>query len=174
MHYIKFTSDTEITFLGTCVYQGERFESILETCARTSNRQRLSNLSNTHTFTPVTPRASGKALSKAKPYGFLEPTLQKKILKKTFLYLNKDYALEVIQNNLVNMTLSEVNYTERISALQNKQKKYILPFVTECRQSMPNLKQILMNKWHLIQNQPLLREIFKNTPLISHRKGMSL
>ena len=31
-----------------------------------------------------------------------------------------------------------------------------------------------MDKWHLIQNQPLLREIFKEPPLISYRKGKSL
>ena len=50
----------------------------------------------------------------------------------------------------------------------------MLPFVTEYRPSMPDLKHILMNKWHLIQNQLLLRKIFKNPPLISYRKGRSL
>ena len=29
-----------------------------------------------------------------------------------------------------------------------------------------------MDKWHLIQEQPLLREIFKEPPLISYRKDM--
>ena len=28
-----------------------------------------------------------------------------------------------------------------------------------------------MEKWHLIQNQPLLREMYKDPPLISYRKG---
>ena len=79
-------------------------------------------------------------------------------------------------DNLLNMILPEVNFSQRMSALQNKQKtrKRILPFVTEYRPSMPDLKHILMNKWHLIQNQPLLRKIFKNPPLISYRKGRSL
>ena len=39
---------------------------------------------------------------------------------------------------------------------------------------IPNLKNILMDKWHLIQNQPLPREIFREPPLISYRKGKSL
>ena len=39
---------------------------------------------------------------------------------------------------------------------------------------MPDLQHILMNKWHLLQNQPLLRQMFKNPPLISYRKGRSL
>ena len=31
-----------------------------------------------------------------------------------------------------------------------------------------------MSKWHLIQNQPLLGEIFKEPPIISYKKGKSL
>ena len=55
-----------------------------------------------------------------------------------------------------------------MSALQNKQKtrKNILPFVTEYRPSVPNLKTIQMSKWHLIENQPLLREIYKDPFLL--------
>ena len=78
--------------------------------------------------------------------------------------------------NLLNMTLSEVNFSQKMSALQNKQKtrKRMLAFVTEYRPSMPDLKHILMSKWHLIQNGPSLRKIFKYPPLISCRKGRSL
>ena len=65
---------------------------------------------------------------------------------------------------------------ERMSALQNKTKthKKILKFVTEYRPSVPNLKNILMNKWYLIENQPLLREIFKDPPMISYKKRKAL
>ena len=31
-----------------------------------------------------------------------------------------------------------------------------------------------MSKWHLIENQPLLREIYREPPFISYRKGKSL
>ena len=60
-----------------------------------------------------------------------------------------------------------------MSALQNKQKtrKHVLQFVTEYRPSVPNLKTILMSKWHLIENQPLLREIYKDPPLLRTEKG---
>ena len=59
-----------------------------------------------------------------------------------------------------------------MSALQNKQKtrERTLTFVTEYRPSVPNLKNILMRKWHLIQNQPLLREIYKDPLLLSYSK----
>ena len=33
---------------------------------------------------------------------------------------------------------------------------------------------ILMSKWHLIENQPLREEIYKDPPLLSYRKGRSL
>ena len=39
---------------------------------------------------------------------------------------------------------------------------------------MPDLKRIFMGKWHWIENQPLLREIYKEPPFISYRKGKSL
>ena len=79
-------------------------------------------------------------------------------------------------NNLVVKILSEIKFTKRESALkQNKQsQKDILPFVTQYQPSVPNIKQALMNKWHLIQNQPLLRQIFKEPPIISFKKGKSL
>ena len=63
-----------------------------------------------------------------------------------------------------------------MSALQNKQKscKRILLFGGEYHPSVPNVKNILMSKYHLIENQPLLREIYKDPPLLSYRKGKSL
>ena len=71
-------------------------------------------------------------------------------------------------NNLVDKIISE----ERENTLTQTQKarKRILPFVTQLHPSLPCLKNILMAKWHLIQNQPLLREIYKDPPLISYRK----
>ena len=76
-------------------------------------------------------------------------------------------------DNLIDNSLSA---KECRLALQNKQKtrKNILPFVTEYRPSVPNLKFILMSKWHLIENQPLLKGIYKDSPLRSYRKGRSL
>ena len=53
-------------------------------------------------------------------------------------------------------------------------RKRILPFVTTYHPALPSLKNILMSKWHLIQNQPLLREIYKEPPLISYKNGKSL
>ena len=79
-------------------------------------------------------------------------------------------------NSLVDKILSEVNLADRKNALTQKQKaqKKILPFMTQFQPSLLCLKNILMDNWHLIQNQPLLREIYKEPRLISYRKGKSL
>ena len=75
-------------------------------------------------------------------------------------------------DNLIENTLSEIQFSERMSALQNKQKprKRILPFVTEYRPSVPNLKNILMSKWHLIENQPQLRYIYRPSPAFTQKR----
>ena len=73
---------------------------------------------------------------------------------------------------LIDKNQSEVKHHERRSALQNKTKthKKILPLETEYRPSVPSPKNIILNKWHLIENQPLLREIFKDPPIIFYKK----
>ena len=53
-------------------------------------------------------------------------------------------------------------------------QKEILPFVTQYNQPVPNLKHILMEKWHLIESQPKLKEMFKEPPTISYKRGISL
>ena len=79
--------------------------------------------------------------------------------------------------SLIEKTVSEVSFAERQSALkkQTKQTKgKIMPFVTTYHPGVKNLTQILMQKWSLIQNQLLLKTIYKTPPIISYKKGKSL
>ena len=76
--------------------------------------------------------------------------------------------------NLIESTLSEVSFAGRQSALkkQTKQTKgKIMPFVTTYHPGVKILKQILMQKWSLIQTQPLLETIYTTPPIISYKKG---
>ena len=77
--------------------------------------------------------------------------------------------------NFVENVLTEVKQEGRKQSLAKKQKqpKWILHYFTQSRPAVPNLKQILMSKWHLIERQPLLQEIFE-PPIISYRRGRSL
>ena len=79
-------------------------------------------------------------------------------------------------NKLVDKIFSEVKFVERKNALTQTQRvhKRILPFLMHFHPSLSCLKHILMEKWHLIQNQQLLREICKDRLVNSYRKGKSL
>ena len=99
-------------------------------------------------------------------------------VKKGFV---KGEALRILRTNssktMIENLLSDIKFTERESALlkhNNKEEKEILPFVTQYQPSVSSLKEVLMKNWNLIQNQPLLREIFKEPPIISYKKGISL
>ena len=174
---IKFTaeiSDTEITFLDTCVYKGERFkeESILN--VRTYFKP-TETFQYTH-FTSCHPPGVRKGFIKGEALRLLRTNSSKATFKENITQFKRRLRDRCYPDNLVDKTLSKVKFSERMSALQNKQKagKRVLPFVTEYRPSVPYLKNILMSKWHLIENQPLLRNIFKDPHLLSYRKGRSL
>ena len=79
-------------------------------------------------------------------------------------------------HNLIEKITSEVKFSERKSALlkNNKVRKKILPFVTTYHPALQNPKNILMSKWHLIQDQPLLRAIYNEPPIISYKGAKSL
>ena len=65
---------------------------------------------------------------------------------------------------------------QRALLQQGKIKKNrIFPFVrTQYYPTVLNPKEIPMGEWHRAQQQPLFREIFKEPPLISYRKGRLL
>ena len=79
-------------------------------------------------------------------------------------------------NNLIDKTLSEVKFSDWKKALKDNTtvKKEILPFVTQYNPPVPNLKHNLMEKWHFIESQPKLKEMFKEPPIICYRRGIWL
>ena len=90
---------------------------------------------------------------------------------------NRDYPARIVEKHL-----SEIKFSDKEMSLAQKDKtapKKILPFVTQYHPALPNLKDTLMGKWHLIENQPQLREIFKEPlpppptpPTISYLKDI--
>ena len=75
---------------------------------------------------------------------------------------NRDYRARIVEKHL-----SDIKFSDREMSLAQKNKtapKKIVPFVTQYHLALPNLKDTLMGKWHLIENQPQLREIFKEPP----------
>ena len=75
---------------------------------------------------------------------------------------NRDYPARIVEKHL-----SEITFSDREMSLAQKNKtapKKILPLVTQYYPALHNLKDTLMGKWHLIENQLQLREIFKKPP----------
>ena len=64
--------------------------------------------------------------------------------------VNKDGVTQFIEQ--ANNHHPTIKFTAEISETEIT----FLPFVAQYRPTMPNLKQILMQKWHLIQQQPRL------------------
>ena len=77
-------------------------------------------------------------------------------------------------NNIVEKTLAEVKFTERKYALQEKLKVRKSYCLSQYNPLVPNHEKVLMSKWHIIEKQPLLREIFREPPIISYKRGRSL
>jgi len=74
---------------------------------------------------------------------------------------NRGYPARIVENHL-----SEIKFSDRKMSLAQKNK-------TAQKEHTALSNAIPPGKWHLINNQPLLREIFKEPPIISYRKGKS-
>ena len=173
---IRFTaevSETETTFLDTCIYKGKSLkkESILN--VRTHFKP-TETFQYTH-FSSCHPPGVKKGFIKGEALRLVRTNSSEKIFEENRNTFKRRLSVRGYPDKLTDKVLSEVKYHERMSTLQNKTKthKKILLLVTEYRPSVANLKDIIMSKWHLIENQLLLREIFKDHPVI-YRKGKSL
>lgn len=174
---IKFTaeiSEKEINFLDTTVFKGERFnkDSIFDICTHFKPTEKFQY---TH-FSSCHAPGVKKGFIKGEALRLLRTNSSKTSFEEKIKNFRSNLRVRGYPEKLVNKVLAEIEFKNRKSALQQKPKlqKRLLPFVTQYNPSVPNLKNILMSKWHLIQDQPLLREIYRDPPFISYRRGKSL
>ena len=120
---IKFTaeiSENKITFLDTTVFKGER-------------------------------------LKKDSKYGFIKGeairllrtnSSKKKTFEESLVKFKQRLQARGYPQNIIERSLSEVNFASRQSALTQKKKSHerILPFVTTYHPAVKNVKQILMEQ----------------------------
>ena len=132
MNFIKFTaeiSDQEITFLDTCVYKGERFkkESILD--VRTHFKP-TETFQYTH-FSSCHPPGVRKGFIKGEALRLLRTNSSKATFEENITQFKRRLRDRGYPDNLTENTLSEIIFSERMSALQNKQKtrKRICPLL---------------------------------------------
>ena len=118
-----------------------------------------------------------KGFIKSQALGLLRANSSKATIEESVKNFRSHLRVRSYPDNLVNKVLAEVKFTDIKSVLQQKPQKVqnrLMPFVTQYNPPVPNLKNILMSKWHLIENHPLLREIYREPPLISYKRGKSL
>ena len=107
--HVERISNIQITFLYTCVHKGERFlkKNLFLTCARTSNRQKLSST----------------GFIKGEAFRLLRTNSSKTTFEENITLFKERLRYRGYLYNLIDKTLSEVFFSERMSALQNKQKR---------------------------------------------------
>ena len=169
-------SEEKTNFLDTTIFKGERFykDSIFDirTHFKPTETFQYTHFSSCH--------APGvkKAFIKGEALRLLRTNSSKATFEENVKNFRSHLRVRGYPDNLVNKVLAEVKFTDRKAALQQKPQKVqnrLMTFVTQHNPSVPNLcPKTLMSKWHLIENQPLLREICREPPLISYRRGKSL
>ena len=174
---IKFTaeiSENEITFLDTTVFKGERFKQVSILDIKTHFKP-TETFQFTH-FASCHPPGVKYGFIKGEAIRLLRTNSSKKTFEESLVKFKQRLKARGYPENTIERSLSEVNFASRQSALTQKKKSHerILPFVTTYHPAVKNVKQILMEQWSLIQDQPLLKTIFKNPPIISFKKGKSL
>ncbi|XP_068670189.1 uncharacterized protein [Montipora foliosa] len=155
---IKFTakiSDKEITFLDTRVYKGERFEkeNILDV---RSHFKPTETFQYTH-YSSCHPPGVSKGFIKGEALRLLRTNSSKTTFEENIRNFRVRLRMRGYPRHLVDHMLSEVKFTERESALQQRQKTRDkpLPFVTQYNLSVPHLKKILMGK---LDREPTLTQ----------------
>ena len=165
-------------FLDTKVYKGTRFdkESILDVQTHfylQTNR----NIPVLYTdFYSCNPPGVKKGFINGEAFRLLKTNSSQITFERSIRNFQNRLLERGAPAAILRKYLSEIKFADRkIKQPYNKSaRKKLLPFVTQYHPALPSLKKILMGKWHLIQNQQRLREIFKEPPLISYRKGKSL
>ena len=174
---IKFTaeiSEEKVTFLDTIVYKGKRFNSTSILDIRTHSKH-TETFQYTH-FTSCHPLGVKKGFIKGEALRLLRTNSSKENFQNRLEEFQKHLRERGYPRNLITLTLSEIHFENRKEALRQKpsREKTILPFVTQYQPSVPSLINILMKHWQLIEKQPLLRQIYKEPPIISYKRGRSL
>ena len=118
---IKFTAEisaTEITFLDTCIYKGDRFknESTLDvgTHFKPTEAFQYTHFSSCHS------PGVKKGLMKGEALRLLRANSSKRTFEENIKLFKQRLRVRGYPNNLIDETLSEVKHEQRMSALKKK------------------------------------------------------
>ena len=162
---IKFNtgvSQIETTFLDTTVYKGQRFEKerILDGRTHFKPTETFQYGQYTH-FNSCHPAGVEKRFCQRRS-AYASTNSSKFTFEENIENFKTRLISRGYPGQMVEKVLSEVKYEDRKEAPKQKTgtHKKLLPFSKQFQPPLPNLKSILIGKWHLIQNQPLLERLF--------------
>ena len=157
---IKFTAEIsgqEITFLDTNVYKGLSFNtvSILEVKTHFKPTETFQYTE----FTSCHPPGVKKGFIEGEALRLFRINSSRSNFEENIAKLKRNLVERGYPERLIHETHSEVKFENRNATVTQKLKVYkrMLPFVTQYQPSVPNLKQILMKNWYLIEQQPRLK-----------------
>ena len=174
---IKFTAEiskNEITLLDTIIYKGDRFLTDYILDIKTHYKP-TETFQYTH-FTSCHPPGVKRGFIKGEVTRLLRTNSSQTTFEECLSNFKLRLKVRGYHNNFIESSLTGVRLEDRRLALQQRKKTQtkISPFVTTYHPAVHGLKEILMNNWVLIQNQPLLGSIYTKPPIISHKKGKSV
>ena len=174
---IKFTyeaSDKELTFLDITLYKGDRFlnENILDirTHIKETNKQLYVHADSYH------PNATKKAIMKGETKRYLRTNSNKKNFENMKIKLihklkHRGYKKEEVLNEIKDITFSERPQT-LLKKVKTKNQKII--FSTQFCDNIHKFRRIIHKHWKPVQQDPFLKEIFPERPLIAHKTAPNL
>ena len=158
------------------MYKGERFQNRSILNIKTYYKP-TETFQYTH-YSPCHPPGVKRGFIEGEAIRLLRKNSSEKNFRRLCVTSKHDLKrVDIPAKSLIEKTLSEVSFSERQSALKKQTKKTkgkITPFVTAYHPGVKNLNQILLQQRSLIQNQPLLKTIYKTPPIISYKRGKSL
>ena len=159
-------SENEITFLDTVVFKGERFIKESNLDIKTPYKP-TETLQCTH-FTSCHPPGVKRGFIKGEAIRLLRTNSSKTTFEECLANFKRRLEARRYPKKYIVSSFSEVTFDLRQSALEIKPQKHntaerLLPFVTTYQSVVKKLKQIVMENWSFIEDQPLLKTIFKTS-----------
>ena len=169
---IKFTaeiSENKIAFLDTVVFKGERFTK--DSTLDIKTHYKPTETFQYTQFTSCHPPGVKKGFIKGEAMRLLRTNSSKTSSFEECLMKFKNNASKhaVIRKHLWKGLCQGLPLPLDNRLLQKKKNdnERLLPIAYQ--PAVKNFKQMLMEQWSLIQNQPLLKTIYKKLPIISYK-----
>ena len=127
------------------------------------NLKRKSLKTKSHFWIQLCTKGKGKGLMKDETLRLLTNFSKKKMFKK----YKKNFKSILTRKRSTGFNISKPLWNtlwKQERGTKTFKRKIILSFVTQYQPSVPNLTHILMKHWQMIENQPFLRQIYKEPP----------